>query len=205
MCRDERRAHDAALFKAAGAAIALLEVACERPVFERKRKHWLKWKLERTSKILSQMIVDTIADGPAVRPYLENFSWVENIPGIERAFDFAHHLQQLIAKLVAHIFGARDADAVLGGERTFELTHQRGSFICDLPEFFQIAGAVQIKHRSHMQKSAGRMAVIARRQLQRFHNRLQTAHVFRQLRGTNSSVFDERDRFCSSDTSRQKR
>src|SRR5206468_12179061 len=93
MCRDERGAHDAALFKAAAAAIALLEVACERLVFERKREHWLKWKLEWTSKILSQMIVDTIANGPAVRPYLENFSWVENILGIERAFDFAHHLQ----------------------------------------------------------------------------------------------------------------
>src|SRR4029453_2234673 len=124
------------------------------PIFERKREHWLKWKLERTSKILAQMIVDFVAGGPAVRPYLENFSRVENIFGIERAFDFAHHLQQLIAKLVAHIFGARDAHAVLGRERTFELTHQRGSFICDLPEFFQIGCAVYIEHRSHMQKSA---------------------------------------------------
>jgi hypothetical protein len=53
MCRDECGAHDAALFQAAAAAVALLEVACERPVFERKREHWLKWKLERTSKILS--------------------------------------------------------------------------------------------------------------------------------------------------------
>ena len=60
MCRDERGAHDAALFKAAAAAVALLEVAEERPVFERKREHWLKWKLERTSKILSQMIVDSV-------------------------------------------------------------------------------------------------------------------------------------------------
>src|SRR5437762_7394387 len=149
MCRDERRAHDAALFKAAAAAVALLEVASERPVFERKREHWLKWKLERTREILAQMIVDFVADGPAVRPYLEDFSRIENIPGIERAFDFAHHLQQLIAKLVAHIFGARDANAVLSGERTFELTDQRGGFVCDLPEFFQIGGAVHIEHRSH--------------------------------------------------------
>src|SRR5206468_9449057 len=98
MCRDERGAHDAALFKAAAAAIALLEVSCERPVFEPKREHWLKWKLKRTSKILSQIIVDFVS---AIR---ENFSRIENILGIERAFDFAHHLQQLIAKLVAHIF-----------------------------------------------------------------------------------------------------
>src|SRR5439155_4080879 len=88
MCGDERGAHDVAQFKAAAAAVALLEVACERPVFERKREHWLKWKLERTSKILSQMIVDTIADGPAVRPYLETFTRAENIPWIERASAF---------------------------------------------------------------------------------------------------------------------
>ena len=73
MCGDECWAHDAALFKAAAAAIALLEVAEERPVFERKREHWLKWKLERTSKILSQMIVNFVAEGLAVRPSLENF------------------------------------------------------------------------------------------------------------------------------------
>src|SRR5260370_42646623 len=60
MDRDECGAHDVALLKAAAAAVALLEVACERPVFERKREHWLKWKLERTSKILSQMIVDFV-------------------------------------------------------------------------------------------------------------------------------------------------
>ena len=152
MCRDERWAHDAALFKTATAAVALLEVTCEGPVFERKREHWLKWKLERTSKILSQMIIDSVSMPVRLGPIRENFSRVENIFGIERAFDFAHHLQQLIAKLVAHIFGARDADAVLGGERTFELTHQRGSFIRDLPEFFQIGGAVHIEHRSHMQE-----------------------------------------------------
>ena len=177
MCRDERRAHDAALLEAAAAAIALLEVAEERPVFEREREHWLKWKLERASKILSEVSVNPGRDaalrrpvGAARRPYLENFSRVKNIFGIERSFDFAHHFQQLIAKLVAHIFGARDANAVLSGQRTFELTHQRGSFVCDLPEFFQIGGAVHIEHRSHMQKSAGGMPVIARRQPERSHD-----------------------------------
>jgi hypothetical protein len=68
------------------------------------------------------MIVDSVLMPVRLGPIRENFSRVENILGIERAFDFAHHLQQLIAKLVAHIFGARDAHAVLGGERTFELT-----------------------------------------------------------------------------------
>src|SRR5207244_12696682 len=81
MRRDERGTHDAALFKAAAAAVALLEVACERPAFERKREHWLKWKFERTSKILPQMIVDFV-----VMPVREHFSRVENILRIERAF-----------------------------------------------------------------------------------------------------------------------
>src|SRR5262249_14140698 len=61
MCGDERGAHDAGLFKAAAAAVALLEVACERPVLERKREHRLKWKLKRTIKILAQMIVDLVS------------------------------------------------------------------------------------------------------------------------------------------------
>src|SRR5262245_45794904 len=110
MCCDERRAHDVALFKAAAAAVALFEVACERLVFERECEHWLKRKLERTSKIRAQMTVDLVS---IIR---ENLSRVENILGIERAFDFAHQLEQLVAKLVAHIFGARDTHAVLGGE-----------------------------------------------------------------------------------------
>src|SRR4030095_2214687 len=73
MCRDESRTHDAALFKAAAAAVALLEVAYERPVLEREGEHRLKWKLERTGKIFAQMIVDFVS---AIR---ENFSRVENI------------------------------------------------------------------------------------------------------------------------------
>ena len=51
----------------------------------------------------------------------------------------AHHLEQLLAELLAHVFRARDADAVLGGERTFELPHQRRRLIGDLAEFFQSA------------------------------------------------------------------
>ena len=100
MCRDERRTHDAALFKAAAAAIALLEVADKRPVLERKREHWLKRKLQRASKILAQMIVDLGRDAvPRLRdpeiaarcPYRENLSWIENVFRIERVLDFAHH------------------------------------------------------------------------------------------------------------------
>src|SRR5262245_9875967 len=172
MCRNERRAHDAALFEAAAAAVALFEVACERSILKCKCEQRLKWNFERTTEILTQMTVDLVS---AIR---ENLSRIENVLRIERAFDFAHHLEQLIAKLVAHIFGTRDTHAMLGGERTFELSHQCGSFVGDLAEFFEIAGAVHIEHRSHVQKSAGSMSVITRRQSERFHNRLQTTHVF---------------------------
>src|SRR4030095_17040956 len=56
MCRDERGAHDAGLFKAAATAVALLEVACERPVFERKRENRLQWKLRGGGQTLAQMM-----------------------------------------------------------------------------------------------------------------------------------------------------
>ena len=73
----------------------------------------------------------------AVRgPHLENFPRVENVFRIESIFDCAHHFEQLIAQLLAHVFRARDADAVLSGERTFKLPHERGSLISDLPKLF---------------------------------------------------------------------
>ena len=54
--------------------------------------------------------------GAARRPYLEDFSRIENVFGIERIFDFAHHLEQIIAKLLTHVLGAGDAYAVLRRE-----------------------------------------------------------------------------------------
>ena len=70
---------------------------------------------------------------------LENFSGIENVFRVEGSFDLAQYVEQLVAELIAHVFGARDADAVLGRERTFELPHKRGGLIGDLPEFFQIS------------------------------------------------------------------
>jgi len=75
------------------------------------------------------------AFGAARRPYLENLSGIENVFRIERAFDFAHHAEQLIAELLAHVFSARRADSVLGRKRAFELPDERGSLIRDFPEF----------------------------------------------------------------------
>src|SRR5215471_14904948 len=104
MRRDKRWTHDAALFQAAATAVALLEIADERPVLERKREHRLKWKLERPREICSEVRVDPGRDaalrrpiGAARRPCLKDFSWVKNIFRIERAFDFTHHSEQLVA------------------------------------------------------------------------------------------------------------
>src|SRR5712692_10177883 len=70
---DKRRAHDRRVFAAAGAAVALLEIADEGTVFEGKRESRLEWQLERPRKILAQMIVDLV---PAV---IEDFSGIENV------------------------------------------------------------------------------------------------------------------------------
>ena len=53
------------------------------------------------------MIVDLVGEP-------ENFPGIKNIFWIERALDFAHDVEKRVAKLIAHVFGARDPDTVLG-------------------------------------------------------------------------------------------
>src|SRR5437764_9067402 len=125
------------------------------------------------------MIIDPGGDaalqrpaGAACRPYLENFPWIKNVFRIERMFDFAHHPEQLTAELLAHVFSAGDAHTVLGGERTFELAHQRGGLIGDLSKFFQIGPAMEIENGPDVEQYAGGMAEIARLQAERFHDQL---------------------------------
>ena len=110
------------------------------------------------------MIVDLV---PAIS---ENFSRIKNVFRIERIFDCAHHTEQLVPELLAHVFGARDTDTVLGGERAFELPNQRGGLIRDLSKLFQIGRAMQIEHRSHVQQPGGGVAVITRLQAKRLHD-----------------------------------
>ena len=85
VCRHERRAHDARLFEAAAAAVALLQVADERAVLEHERELGLKWKLEWAREVFAQMIVDL------VWAILKNFSRIKNVFRVEHALDFAHH------------------------------------------------------------------------------------------------------------------
>ena len=115
--RKKRWTHCRRIFTAAAAAVALLKVANERAIFKCKREYRLEWKFERTREVFAQVIINLVlAIG-------ENLSRIENVFGIERMFDSAHHFEQLIAELFAHVFGAGDADAVLGRERTFKLPH----------------------------------------------------------------------------------
>src|ERR1051325_11563475 len=89
----------------------------------------------------------------------ENFPRIETVLRIKCVLNLAQDFEQFVAELVAHVFSARDADSMLGGERPFKLPYERGGLISDLPEFFQIGCAMQIEHRPDMQQSAGGVAV----------------------------------------------
>src|SRR2546421_9155832 len=106
------------------------------------------------------MVVDPIGKA-------KNFSRIENIPRIERLLDLALDVEQRVAELIAHVFSAGDADAMLGRKRAFELANQRGGLIGHQPEFSQIFGGMKIKRRPNMEQSAGGMAVIARFEAER--------------------------------------
>src|SRR5260370_29335791 len=143
------------------------------------------------------MIIDLVGEA-------ENFSRIENIFRSEGAFDFPHHIEERIAKLLAHVLGARDADSVLGGERSFELPDEGGSLIGYQPELSQIVRTMEIENGPDMEQTARGMSVVARFQSEGFHDRLQPADVIGQLRRTNRCVFNERDRFRWTDAAGQK-
>src|SRR5437667_10470387 len=56
----ESRTHDTSLFKAAAAAVALLEIPYERIILERESEHRLEWKFERAREMFAQMSVDLV-------------------------------------------------------------------------------------------------------------------------------------------------
>ena len=97
----ERRAHDAGLFKAAAAAVALFQIADERMILEREGEHGVEWELQRSCEVFAQMIVDSVLMPVRLGPIGENLSRIENIFRIERSLDLAHYSEQLIAELLA--------------------------------------------------------------------------------------------------------
>src|SRR5262249_16313879 len=105
-------------------------------------------------KIVAQMIVDLVGES-------ENFPRVENVFRIECALDLAHDVEESITELIAHIFRSRDADAMLGGNRAFELPNERRRLIGNQTNFSQIIGAVEGEERSNVKQAARRMTVVA--------------------------------------------
>ena len=81
---DECRAHHRRVFAAAAAAVALLEIADERAVFERKREPRLERQFDRRGEIIAQVIVDLVPTPVRLAPVAENFSGIENVFRIER-------------------------------------------------------------------------------------------------------------------------
>ena len=59
--------HDAGLFKATAAAVALFQVADERMIFEREGEHGVEWELQRSCEVFAQMIVDSVFDDRPAR------------------------------------------------------------------------------------------------------------------------------------------
>src|SRR5262249_464330 len=134
---DESRTHDGRIFAAPAAAVALLEVADERMVFERECEPRFERQFDGSGEVISQVIVDLVTEA-------KNLSGIENIFWIERALDLAHNSEQGITELVTHVFCARDTDPVFGGDRSLELPDERGSLIGNQPHFFQILRRVKI-------------------------------------------------------------
>src|SRR5262249_6119095 len=135
----------------------------------------------------------------------KNLSRIENVFWIERALDFAHDVEECVAELVTHVFGARDANAMLGRDRTLELSNERGSPIGNKPILSQIRRRVKIEDRSHVKQTARGVTVVARLQIERLHDSLHTADVIWQLRGAYGGVLNKRDWLFRTDASSQKR
>ena len=116
--REEGRAHGRRILPATAAAVALLQVAEERFILEGEGERRLERKTQPRLRFDAQVIVDL---EPAVA---ENFAGVKQVFRIEQLLDLPHHVEQLVAHLLGHVFRARHADAMFGGERAFELPNE---------------------------------------------------------------------------------
>ena len=119
--------------EAGAAAVALFQIGGERAVPGGKRQHRFKRQFQGIAGAQPQMLVNFIA---AVG---NDFARIEQIKRVEALLDLPHELVNFFAHLRLEIFGARNADAVFAAQRSFELQHQRGHLVGNLPVFFQIA------------------------------------------------------------------
>src|SRR6267378_8484880 len=113
--REKGRAHGRRILATPTAAVALLKIADEGAVFEREGESWRERQLNGPFEIFAQMRVNSKTS------ISENFSWIHPPTRIEHVFDLAHQFEQFVAELGAHIFGARNPNAMLGRERSLEL------------------------------------------------------------------------------------
>src|SRR5438093_11715214 len=97
-----------------------------------------------------------------------------------------------------HVFGPRDAYAMFGRKRTFELAHDGGNLVTNLAKFFQVLSAVEVEDGTDMEQSGRSMAVKAGHDAMRLQNRLQRRYIIRKAFGSNSGVLDASDRLGSS-------
>src|SRR5207237_8370828 len=136
---EKGRAHCRRVLPTTTAAIALLKVADEGSIFEGEGEPGRELQIDGSGKIFAQTGINLKTASA------ENLSRIHPVPRIENAFDLAHRSKQFVAQLFAHVFRARDPDAVLGRERTFELFHQRRGLVRDLVKLFQIFAAMKIE------------------------------------------------------------
>ena len=79
--------------------------------------------------------------------------------GIEEALDAEGGLDQLRSELRLDVFGARQPDAVLGGQRSVETATQIRHLVRYLPQFHDVPGLVKIEDRPDVQLARRGVAV----------------------------------------------
>ena len=126
-----------------------------------------------------------------VTPVGDDLAGIEQVVRVEGLLDFLHHVEKFLADLRRQKFRARNANAVFTRERAFELGDQRGNCVGNLPEFPEIAGALQIQHRPDVQQPRRRVTVIGSRHTRLLHELLQVGNVGRQILRTHRCVLDE--------------
>ncbi len=196
---DKRRAHGRRLLETAAAAVALLEIAHERTVLGRERQPRLERQFQRRARAQPQICVNPVT------VVGNDFPGIEQLVRVEGFLDLPHQQKHLFADLLLEKFRSRNAHAVLTGERSVELPHQRGNFPGNLAELFQVRGRVQVQHGPHVQQTGPGMAVIRGLQSQFPDQLLQPVVISRQILRAHRRVFNARHRLRVARPSRQQR
>jgi hypothetical protein len=116
LARGEKRGtHRGRVLPATAASVALLEISDKRFILKSESEHRFERKLQAFLGFDAQVVIDFET------PVAENFSGIEQVPGVEDGLDLAHDFQQFLADLPRHVLSPRHADPMFGGERSLEL------------------------------------------------------------------------------------